>query len=41
MRIIAFITDPAPVERILGHLGEPPRRAFARIRVQPGFSSPR
>ncbi len=25
MRIIAFVTDAAPVERILNHIGEPPR----------------
>ncbi len=25
MRIIAFITDAAPVERMLTHIGEPPR----------------
>jgi hypothetical protein len=25
MRIIAFITEAAPVERILTHIGEPPR----------------
>jgi hypothetical protein len=25
MRIVAFITDAAPVERILTHIGEPPR----------------
>jgi hypothetical protein len=27
MRIIAFITEAAPVERILTHIGEPPRPA--------------
>jgi hypothetical protein len=25
MRLIAFITEAAPVERILTHIGEPPR----------------
>jgi hypothetical protein len=25
MRIIAFVTDTAPVEQILTHIGEPPR----------------
>ena len=25
MRIIAFVTEAAPVERILTHIGEPPR----------------
>jgi hypothetical protein len=24
MRIIAFLTDAAPIERILTHIGEPP-----------------
>jgi hypothetical protein len=33
MRIIAFVTETAPVQRILGHIGEPctpPRIAPAR-----------
>jgi hypothetical protein len=29
MRIIAFITEAAPVEQILTHIGEPPRRPGA------------
>jgi hypothetical protein len=29
MRIIAFITEAAPVQQILTHIGEPPRRPGA------------
>lgn len=30
MRIIAFLTDAAPIERILNHIGEPLRLPLAR-----------
>ena len=35
MRIIAFVTDAAPVERILTHIGEPPRPPLI-ARARPG-----
>ena len=41
MRIVAFITETAPVERILTHVGEPaqPPPIAPALPVGPGFHS--